>query len=280
MLAPAASQSALVTSDEAMTVGANFLEFMVDMRGSWGTSENPEIISCNDLTRNGRLLGYHLSIHPSGHIVVSVLKDLSPVKSFSFTGDFETDSEEGYWLILKDAMEYSLVAIEERYGSLPLLGTAIRPAKVGEQWDWLLGSGPAPASIDSVGPLVKTRWDQGTPNNDSCPVGDGGTCVVGCVATAATQIMRYWRHPSYGTGSHSYWWNGDRYLGPAALLQAYRWLIDSRDEATGERLDDLEDPFRLYRCHTIMNCAQACPKGLNPAKAIAEVKKMMVERRV
>ncbi|MEQ1889218.1 MAG: succinate dehydrogenase iron-sulfur subunit [Alphaproteobacteria bacterium] len=78
----------------------------------------------------------------------------------------------------------------------------------------------------------------------------------------------------------SYWWNGDRYLGPAALLQAYRWLIDSRDEATGDRLDDLEDPFRLYRCITILNCAQACPKGLNPAKAIAEIKKMMVERRV
>jgi succinate dehydrogenase / fumarate reductase iron-sulfur subunit len=82
------------------------------------------------------------------------------------------------------------------------------------------------------------------------------------------------------TSCPSYWWNGDRYLGPAALLQAYRWLVDSRDEATGERLDDLEDPFRLYRCHTIMNCAQTCPKGLNPAKAIAEIKKMMVERRV
>jgi len=80
------------------------------------------------------------------------------------------------------------------------------------------------------------------------------------------------------TSCPSYWWNGDKYLGPAALLQAYRWLIDSRDEATGERLDDLEDPFKLYRCHTIMNCAQVCPKGLNPAKAIGEIKKMMVER--
>jgi len=78
----------------------------------------------------------------------------------------------------------------------------------------------------------------------------------------------------------SYWWNSDRYLGPAILLQAYRWVIDSRDEATGERLDNLEDPFRLYRCHTIMNCAKACPKGLSPAKAIAELKKLMVERRV
>ena len=76
----------------------------------------------------------------------------------------------------------------------------------------------------------------------------------------------------------SYWWNGERYLGPAVLLQAYRWLIDSRDEATGERLDNLEDPFRLYRCHTIMNCSKVCPKGLNPAKAIASIKKMMVER--
>ena len=82
------------------------------------------------------------------------------------------------------------------------------------------------------------------------------------------------------TSCPSYWWNGDRYLGPAVLLQAYRWLIDSRDEATGERLDQLEDPFRLYRCHTIMNCAQTCPKGLNPAKAIAEIKKLMVERRM
>ena len=80
------------------------------------------------------------------------------------------------------------------------------------------------------------------------------------------------------TSCPSYWWNGEKYLGPAVLLQAYRWLIDSRDEATTERLDNLEDPFKLYRCHTIMNCAKVCPKGLNPAKAIAEIKQMMVKR--
>jgi len=80
------------------------------------------------------------------------------------------------------------------------------------------------------------------------------------------------------TSCPSYWWNGDRYLGPAILLQAYRWIADSRDEETGERLDQLEDPFRLYRCHTIMNCTNTCPKGLNPAKAIADIKKLMVER--
>ncbi|HEX5420435.1 MAG TPA: succinate dehydrogenase iron-sulfur subunit [Gammaproteobacteria bacterium] len=81
------------------------------------------------------------------------------------------------------------------------------------------------------------------------------------------------------TSCPSYWWNPDRYLGPAALLQAYRWIVDSRDEATGERLDALEDPFRLYRCHTILNCTQACPKDLNPGKAIAEIKKLIAERR-
>ena len=82
------------------------------------------------------------------------------------------------------------------------------------------------------------------------------------------------------TSCPSYWWNGDRYLGPAILLQAYRWIADTRDEATGERLDALEDPFRLYRCHTIMNCTKTCPKGLNPAKAIAEIKKLMVSRTI
>jgi succinate dehydrogenase / fumarate reductase iron-sulfur subunit len=82
------------------------------------------------------------------------------------------------------------------------------------------------------------------------------------------------------TSCPSYWWNGEKFLGPAILLQAYRWLADSRDEAAGDRLDNLEDPFRLYRCHTIMNCTNACPKGLNPAKAIAEIKKLMVERKL
>ena len=82
------------------------------------------------------------------------------------------------------------------------------------------------------------------------------------------------------TSCPSYWWNSDRYLGPAALLNSYRWINDSRDEATGERLDELDDPFKLYRCHTIMSCTDSCPKGLNPAKSIAEIKKLMVQRKM
>jgi succinate dehydrogenase / fumarate reductase iron-sulfur subunit len=80
------------------------------------------------------------------------------------------------------------------------------------------------------------------------------------------------------TSCPSYWWNPDRYLGPAVLLQAYRWLTDSRDDSRDERLDQLQDSFRLYRCHTIMNCTNTCPKGLNPAKAIGKIKTMLHKR--
>ena len=82
------------------------------------------------------------------------------------------------------------------------------------------------------------------------------------------------------TSCPSYWWNSDRFLGPASLLAAHRWILDSRDEAQGERLDQVEDAFRLYRCHTIMNCTNACPKGLNPAAAIADIKKRLVMRQL
>ena len=82
------------------------------------------------------------------------------------------------------------------------------------------------------------------------------------------------------TSCPSFWWNPDKFVGPAGLLQAYRFIADSRDEATGERLDNLEDPYRLFRCHTIMNCVDVCPKGLNPTKAIGKIKEMMVMRSV
>ncbi len=81
------------------------------------------------------------------------------------------------------------------------------------------------------------------------------------------------------TSCPSYWWNGNEYLGPAALLQSYRFIADSRDEETAARLDGMEDPFKLYRCHTIMNCTNTCPKGLNPAKAIGSIKQMIADRK-
>lgn len=117
--------------------------------------------------------------------------------------------------------------------------------------------------LQTVSPQPDTEWLQSHEDREAL---DG---LYECILCACCS-----------TSCPSYWWNSDRYLGPAALLQAYRWIADTRDEETGKRLDDLEDPFKLYRCHTIMNCTQACPKGLNPAKAIATIKRMMVERKV
>ena len=80
------------------------------------------------------------------------------------------------------------------------------------------------------------------------------------------------------TSCPSFWWNPDKFMGPAALLQSYRFLADSRDQATDERLNDMEDAYKLYRCHTIMNCVQVCPKGLNPTRAIGKIKHMMLKQ--
>jgi succinate dehydrogenase / fumarate reductase iron-sulfur subunit len=115
--------------------------------------------------------------------------------------------------------------------------------------------------LETVSPAPEREWKQSHEEREKL---DG---LYECILCACCS-----------TSCPSYWWNADRYLGPAALLQAARWINDSRDEAKGERLDNLEDPFRLYRCHTIMNCTKACPKGLNPAKAIADIKKLLVER--
>ena len=129
------------------------------------------------------------------------------------------------------------------------------------------------AQYEAIEPWIKTESEPPTTERLQSPEdseklnGDDGKGPAACILCFCCS-----------TSCPSYWWNGDRYLGPAVLLQAYRWLIDSRDEAKGERLDQLEDPFRLYRCHTIMNCTKTCPKGLNPAQAIAEIKKMMVAR--
>lgn len=125
------------------------------------------------------------------------------------------------------------------------------------------------AQLESIEPWIKT--DTPAPTRERLQTPEDRAKLDGfyeCILCACCS-----------TACPSYWWNPERYLGPAVLLQAYRWIVDSRDEATGDRLDELEDPFKLYRCHTIMNCTDTCPKGLNPAKAIAETKKLMVERR-
>jgi hypothetical protein len=213
ILFPTLVSAALVTPDEAREVGTHFLNQMTVSLGSWGGADAPRITDCVEVWRDGLLLGYHLPVEPAGYIFVPSTRLLFPVKSFSFSEDSATDSEAGYWLVLKDALEQTLLAIEDRYGDLDQIGDDEAPADVRAQWEAPNRLGFAPTSLDTVGPLVMTKWEQGVPFNDSCPQGDGGTCVVGCVATAACQVMRYWRHPSCGTGSHSYYWDGDQSCG-------------------------------------------------------------------
>ncbi|MCB1651976.1 MAG: succinate dehydrogenase iron-sulfur subunit [Alphaproteobacteria bacterium] len=130
------------------------------------------------------------------------------------------------------------------------------------------------AQYATIEPWMKTdspppsRERLQTPEDANLLNGDDGRGPAGCILCFCCS-----------TSCPSYWWNADRFMGPAVLMQAYRWIADSRDEAAGERLDQLEDPFRLYRCHTIMNCTNTCPKGLNPAKSIAEIKKLMAVRK-
>ena len=129
------------------------------------------------------------------------------------------------------------------------------------------------AQYTSIQPWLKTdspapgRERLQSPEDANILNGDDGHGPAGCILCFCCS-----------TSCPSYWWNADRFMGPAILLQAYRWIADTRDEATGERLDHLEDPFRLYRCHTIMNCTNTCPKGLNPGKAIGEIKKLIATR--
>ncbi len=130
-------------------------------------------------------------------------------------------------------------------------------AQYGSIEPWLKAETPAP-----------DRERLQSPENADLLNGHDGHGPAACILCACCS-----------TACPSYWWNPQRFLGPAALINAWRWIADSRDEAAGERLDQLEDPFKLYRCHTIMNCTSTCPKGLNPAKAIAEIKKLLMIRR-
>ncbi len=210
---PTLARSEAVTGLDAVVIASNFVDHMIDIYGKWGDAKEAEVVSCDDVWRGDMLLGYYVTISPSGYVFVPATRWLAPVKSFSFTESFDPESDTGYWQLVKDAVESACKTIEETYGESALLSSSLPPKQVTDQWSWILGGAQAPASVDTVGPLLNTRWDQGVPFNDSCPMGDGGRCLVGCVATAACQIMRYWRHPSYGVGSKSYFWDGDQSCG-------------------------------------------------------------------
>ncbi|MEC9376051.1 MAG: succinate dehydrogenase iron-sulfur subunit [Pseudomonadota bacterium] len=222
-----------------------------------------------DLNQNPRLDTYELDVDECGPMVLDALIKIK--NEIDPTLSFRRSCREGIcgscaMNISGDNMLACTQAIDEFNGDIKIYPLPHMPvvkdlvpdltnfyAQYASIKPWLHAS--KPSSLDQE--RLQTKEDQELINNPSA-------CILcACCSTSCP----------------SYWWNSDRYLGPAALLAAYRWLVDTRDEATGERLDNLEDSFKIYRCHTIMNCTNSCPKDLNPAKAIAETKKMLAFRK-
>ena len=186
------------------------------------------IVGCQPWTHGGRLIGWQLLLAPRGHILVSAARELPPIKAFSFTTDLVTADRDGYAALLRETL---FISHERLAAGAPTAGADPAADRARAAWITLLaGSAPAPRE-DPVGPLIASNWAQGPPFNNDCPPGDGGTCVVGCVATSAAMILKYWNYPPAGSGSHSYQWGGDDSCGEnvgggllsADYSDAYAW---------------------------------------------------------
>ena len=207
-LAPLESAS----MNEALTVAERWVDLIITRKGDWGGSLTAAVVDCRELRRGERVLGYFCPVSPQGCIVVSLYKVLAPVKFYSADGDVDPEAEEGMADLIKDVMQRVLDALELQVG--PLEGATSRAAEAVLEidyhgaWDELLGlPGPDWANYQESDVLLSSEWAQGDPYNQDCPAPppeDDCTearCVVGCVATAGAQIMRYWNWPPYGVGA-------------------------------------------------------------------------------
>ncbi|MEJ5299413.1 MAG: C10 family peptidase [Thermodesulforhabdaceae bacterium] len=253
LLIPSYVWSEIVSFSDAQIVAEKWLHQIVTTYGDWGGSKTPSIKDSAEIRgKDGELLGYKFSIHPAGHIVVPRITQLAAVKSYSTTEDFDVNDprKESYSALIKDTLGATIDALKDRYGSLEAipeqdLGVLSRHPS----WKKLLEDYSSSDSMEMApdwGPLLSSTWHQGTPFNDNCPIGDTSctnpSCspprtVVGCVATAASQIAYYWKYPYSGTGSKSYTWDGDDSCGhtpgpqtlSATYSDSYDWdnMLDS-----------------------------------------------------
>lgn len=207
---------------ESDNVSRNWLTAIVASNGSWAGTTVPEISSTEEIISGDTLVGWVYYISPSGYIVVPTLRDLPPVKAYSEKSSFDPNAEDGPSAMIREVLSDRMRMFAERYGSLDYRVQTGDPVLFAEsnraEWE-LFSLAPkefsaefnAEVSLDAneAGPLLTTSWDQNYPYNIFCPMGDGGRTLVGCVATAASQVMAYWQWPPNGTGSSSYWWSGD-----------------------------------------------------------------------
>ncbi len=211
----------LPTEKEMTLVCQNWLNLVVHEQGSWAGVTDPAITRFEDVVSGERLLARCYIIEPRGYIVVPNLKELSPVKAYSDECDWDLHGNGGAPVLIRDVLEDRLNRFVEIYGSIEKKQDENKrnwfSRNCREKWEYL--SQPegefrsqllrSTSSLRSTGPLLNTYWHQNYPYNNNCPMGDGSRCIVGCVATALAQVMRYHEWPPYGNGSYSYDWDGD-----------------------------------------------------------------------
>ncbi len=210
------------TPEEAKVVAENWLTVMVDQKGPWSGDDQPEVSGVRPILSEGLTVGYVVDIQPRGYIVVPVLKEMPPIKAYSDDSNFDLDADGGVPLLLREVLTDRAQRFINRYGSLeavqPTTGEPVFMRGEKERWGRLLQNptdfqrDPGYANdekIDSVGPLLTSTWHQNAPYNEFCPEGDGNRTLVGCVSTAASQVMQYHKWPPTGEHTYSYYWSGD-----------------------------------------------------------------------
>jgi Peptidase C10 family/HYR domain/Secretion system C-terminal sorting domain len=221
---------------DAKQAGQNWLNYIVYQNGSWNESVSPYLMDGEEIYFEDQILGYYFPVNPSGYMVVPIIKELPPIKLYDETGYLDMADSQGFAGLIKDVLHHRITMFIKRYGSLdvvqPKTGDILLDPVHRERWTQLLKSeAEFLADLDAnkmsrattVGPLLTSTWHQRGPYNSMCPVGDDGcatcpggsppssdTVVVGCVATAAAQLMNYWQWPPSGVSSHSYSWDGDQ----------------------------------------------------------------------
>ncbi|RLB09035.1 MAG: hypothetical protein DRG59_03495 [Deltaproteobacteria bacterium] len=228
----AVSYAETATMEEARVIATNWISEIVSSRGKWGESANAEVGSIEELRKGERTLGYLCHIKPSGYIIISLIKDLAPVKAYSTTTGFCPDTDQGFVGLIKDRMEKLQIAVEQVTENLAPAGTSDDGSQFeidySDAWRYLTKEpelfkkdlqSRAPGNYQEGHVLLTSNWSQGYPYNKDCPAPNSESectedhCAVGCVALAAAQIMRYWAWPPYGVNHPDHYENfEDRYL--------------------------------------------------------------------
>ncbi len=281
----------IVSPDESRNVCENWLASIVINKGSWAGSTSPQIRDVTELRQNDTLLARCYVIEPDGFVVVPALRELSPVKAYSETGTLDTHQEQGITGLLREVLYTKLSSFAERYGSLEIAPGDIEPGNSNTaNWDRLgiTGGRFLPGHTYEGGDVLLTSlWHQGDPYCDSCPQGDGGISVVGCVATATAQVVNYWQWPQGNAfGHHQYVWGGDQSCGGSTSSETlgvdfsqshYEWDLILDDYSGSYTPDEAAAVAKLcYDIGVMLNMSYGyCGSGAMTARAMWGLPKLL-----